>query len=698
MKKQGPPEPLSDAAISAIKKRKAEQINGTSAVKRRRTSDEEDGDEPAKATLKRPSFANRDLGDGILSLTGAKPISPAPERPAKSRINGDKSTSKRQSSQATQATVRGQKGTKTKPASHVESEEPASGSHDGFDEEQDDSPPSLIDDEPLISGDGDSILDSDFEDSGEGLRATGMFSDDEDEEALTAANIEGLSNKLDAEALEEAEEAEAELRTNIKDPSDPSSITALPLGLAPDLQLLRTRIDDTIRLLSTFSTLPTPRPPREEFTSQLQTDLATYYGYSPFLCNMLSSLFKVAELVPFFDANEKPRPIVIRTNTLKTTRRLLAQSLISRGVVLQPVGKWSKTGLQIFESPVPLGATPEYLAGHYMLQSASSFLPVHALAPQPGERILDMAAAPGGKTTHMSALMQNSGAIFANDASKPRTKALIGNIHRLGCTNVIVSNMDSRAFPKTLGGFDRVLLDAPCSGTGVIGKDPSVKTNRTERDFMLLPHRQKELLLHAIDSVDHASKTGGYLVYSTCSIAVEENEQVVQYALAKRPNVRLADTGLDFGVDGFVSYRSKRFDKSMRLTKRFYPHKYNVDGFFVAKFRKTGPLPKGLRAAGSEGSGIELPTEGLTIGDSDQKLEAAKTSKRAGKGLGVAEDGDEGDEEDKHSEGGFSAFDDEADQQYIERSLRNLLKRRGRNPDADAKGAAAATTEVNGKK
>ena len=126
----------------------------------------------------------------------------------------------------------------------------------------------------------------------------------------------------------------------------------------------------------------------------------------------------------------------------------------------------------------PLGATPEYLAGHYMLQSASSFLPVLALDPQPNERILDMASAPGGKTTYISALMQNTGVVFANDATKARTKSLSANVHRMGCKNVIVCNYDGREFPKVIGGFDRVLLDAPCSGTGVISKDASVKVNK----------------------------------------------------------------------------------------------------------------------------------------------------------------------------------------------------------------------------
>jgi len=112
-------------------------------------------------------------------------------------------------------------------------------------------------------------------------------------------------------------------------------------------------------------------------------------------------VFTLGELVDLLDANEAPRPLTIRTNTLKTRRRELAQGLISRGVNLDPIGKWSKVGLVIYSSQVPIGATPEYLAGYYMIQGAASFLPVMALAPQENERVLDMCSAPGGKSTHI---------------------------------------------------------------------------------------------------------------------------------------------------------------------------------------------------------------------------------------------------------------------------------------------------------
>lgn len=114
--------------------------------------------------------------------------------------------------------------------------------------------------------------------------------------------------------------------------------------------------------------------------------------------------------------------------------------LIQRGVSLDPIAEWSKVGLKIYESQVPIGATPEYLAGHYILQSPSSFLPVMTLAPQANERVLDMAAAPGGKTSYIAQLMKNTGILVANDIKKERLKSLNANCHRLGINNVIVSN------------------------------------------------------------------------------------------------------------------------------------------------------------------------------------------------------------------------------------------------------------------
>ncbi|WFD17521.1 25S rRNA (cytosine(2870)-C(5))-methyltransferase [Malassezia arunalokei] len=359
-----------------------------------------------------------------------------------------------------------------------------------------------------------------------------------------------------------------------------------------NLQLVHMRIQEVVRVLSNFAALAEPDRSRADYMDRLCKDVQTYYGYNEFLAEKVLDLFSPEEAIAFFEANEVPRPVTIRANTLRTRRRDLAQKLINRGVSLEPVGPWSKVGLQVFESAVPIGATPEYLVGEYMLQAVSSFLPCMALAPQPHERVLDMASAPGGKVTYLSALMQNTGCIFANDSNKARIKSLTANVHRMGCRNIVVCNYDGRQFPKVLGGFDRVMLDSPCSGTGVISKDASVKTNKSKRDLILLTQLQKQLILCAIDSVNPKSETGGYVVYSTCSVMVEENEEVVEYALRKRPNVRIVPTGIDFGRDGLKRFRSRTFDERMTLCRRIFPHVHNMDGFFVCKL-KIEPINKG---------------------------------------------------------------------------------------------------------
>ncbi|XP_014664500.1 PREDICTED: probable 28S rRNA (cytosine-C(5))-methyltransferase [Priapulus caudatus] len=410
--------------------------------------------------------------------------------------------------------------------------------------------------------------------------------------------VEKAAKKLQKKQKMDDARAEAELQTNILETEKyvlPSGQEIEKESVQPaDLTLVQQRIKEVLVVLGDFVNRREENRKRKDYLSQLKSDLCTYYSYNEFLMALLMQLFPLTELVEFLEANEAQRPVTIRTNTLKTRRRDLAQALINRGVNLDPIGKWSKTGLVIYDSQVPVGATPEYLAGHYMIQSGSSFLPVMALAAQENERVLDMCAAPGGKTQYIAALMKNTGMLFANDANKDRSRAVVGNLHRMGVTNCVVSNLDGRKFPKVMTGFDRVLLDAPCSGTGVIAKDPAVKTNKDCKDIQRCAHLQKELLLAAIDCCDAKSATGGYIVYSTCSITVEENEWVIDYALKKR-NVKLVPTGLDFGQTGFARYREHRFHPSLKLTRRFYPHTHNLDGFYVAKFKKitnTNPKPK----------------------------------------------------------------------------------------------------------
>ncbi|CAH8475869.1 unnamed protein product [Schistosoma rodhaini] len=346
-----------------------------------------------------------------------------------------------------------------------------------------------------------------------------------------------------------------------------------------DSSTLNQRIRNWLYILSDFKNRAPADLNRSLCVRTLISDLCSRYSYNQFLMVKLLDLFP-KEIVEVLEANEVDRPVTIRTNTLKTRRRELAQALINRGVNLDPLEPWSKVGLVVYSSQVPLGATPEYLAGHYILQGASSMLPVMALSPQLGERILDLCAAPGGKTTYIAQLMKNTGTIFANEINPSRAKALLGNCHRMGVTNTVICTENGRKFPKIMSNFDRVLVDAPCSGTGIIAKDPSVKTTKNNDEIQKCVELQKRLLVAAIDSC----KVGGYVVYSTCSILVEENENVVNFALRRR-KVRLEETKL-FGEKGFTAFKGYQFHPHMTRVRRFYPHKHNVDGFFVAKMKK----------------------------------------------------------------------------------------------------------------
>lgn len=512
------------------------------------------------------------------------------------------------------------------------------------------------DDDDLDLEENDEYLDEEAFESDAEVRTRSMFSDDEDNEDLehlNAENMEAFSKQLDEDEAKEAEEAELELVEGAPQPRAkllPTEEEEQEMaGKLLDVTTVRTRMLEIVKVLENFKELAEEGKSRAEYITRLLKDICEYFGYSEFLADKLFNLFSPSEAMEFFEANEVARPITVRTNTLKTRRRDLAQNLVNRGVNLQPIGAWTKVGLQIFDSQVPIGATPEYLAGHYILQAASSFLPVMALDPQENERILDMAAAPGGKTTYISAMMKNTGCVFANDANKARTKSLIANIQRLGCKNTIVCNYDAREFPKVIGGFDRILLDAPCSGTGVIAKDESVKQSRTQKDFIQIPHLQKQLLLSAIDSADSHSATGGFIVYSTCSIAVEENEAVVDYALRKRPNVKLVETGLQIGKEGFVTYRGRHFHNSVSMTRRYYPHIYNVDGFYVAKFKKTGPSPHDITKSGAK------EKEALARAEAEEE--------------GIIRND-------------FAEFEDEEDEQLIDKSIKRSMKKKGINPNA----------------
>jgi ribosomal RNA methyltransferase Nop2 len=387
-------------------------------------------------------------------------------------------------------------------------------------------------------------------------------SDDEDEDGDESVNDEGdlleierESKLLDKQMEQEKVEAEVEFQRTI---AENTAVFHLPTAeelvaevdgtrVVPPSEI-RERINDIIAVLSDFKNRREPNKARSDYITQLTSDLAETFGYLPELVEYFLTMFNPSETLEFLEASDSPRPLVIRTNTLKTRRKDLAASLLKRGVTLDPLATWSKVGLKITASQIPIGATPEYLSGQYMLQSAASFCPVLALNPSPGkELVLDMSAAPGGKTSYIAQLMRNTGIIVANDLKPERQKATVANLHRLGVKNTITCCHDGRKLGKLWKNrFTKILLDAPCSGLGVISRDPSVKIQRTIKDVERCGVLQKELLLNAIDALSIKGKEGGVMVYSTCSVSIAENEEVINYILNKR-DVKLINCGLDFG-------------------------------------------------------------------------------------------------------------------------------------------------------
>jgi ribosomal RNA methyltransferase Nop2 len=434
---------------------------------------------------------------------------------------------------------------------------------------------------------------------GDDLQSIDELLSDAEESGLLSGRLAELAAEQDAErAQEELDEVEA--AEDFKEAADSSALLdkyVLTEDVATDLPSVQLRVHNIVRVLGDFKRRREPGVARSTYVTRLVNDLSLYYGYLPFLIEKFLEMFSPLECLEFLEASEKPRPLTIRVNTIKTKRRRLAEALINRGVNLDPLGPWSRVGLQIYDSQVPLGATPEYLLGHYMLQSAASFLPVLALDPKPEEKVLDMCGAPGGKTTYIAQMMGNTGTLFANDFSKDRLTALVANVHRLGVTNTIVTNYDGRRLPEVARNFDRVLCDAPCTGLGVVSRDASIKISKSQADITSCAYTQKQLAVSALRCL----RVGGVLVYSTCSVTVEENEAVVDYLVSKLgPSVvrivPIPEASRDIGRPGFTSFRGRKFHPALAESRRVYPHVHNMDGFFVCRLEKVGEVPAEIDA------------------------------------------------------------------------------------------------------
>ncbi|PKH27048.1 16S rRNA (cytosine(1407)-C(5))-methyltransferase RsmF [Enterobacterales bacterium CwR94] len=301
---------------------------------------------------------------------------------------------------------------------------------------------------------------------------------------------------------------------------------------------------------------------------------------------MRDALPDEADYQAFLAISQQPLRKSLRVNTLKISVADFLQQVEPYGWQLTPI-PWCPEGFWITREneseAIPLGSVAEHLSGLFYIQEASSMLPVSALfALHPdAEKVMDVAAAPGSKTTQIAAKMHNRGLIVANEYSASRVKVLHANLSRCGVSNTAMTHFDGRVFGAALGEtFDAILLDAPCSGEGVVRKDADALRNWSLASTEAIAATQRDL----IDSAFHALRPNGTLIYSTCTLNTLENQQVLAWLLARYPDaveaVSLAN--LFPGAEQVATPEGYL---------HVFPQRFDSEGFFVAGLRKKAAVP-----------------------------------------------------------------------------------------------------------
>ena len=292
----------------------------------------------------------------------------------------------------------------------------------------------------------------------------------------------------------------------------------------------------------------------------------------------------VDDVEAFRAACDRPLPSVVRTNTLAATPARVREAFEDGDVAYEPVD-WHD-GLFRLPDGNPGGNWP-HVHGWTHGQEEVSVLPGVALDARPGDRIWDACAAPGSKTTQIADDMDDTGTLVANDNNLGRLSALRHNAERLGVTNAVVTNRDARNFsmnPLAFDEFDRALVDAPCSCEGTCRKNPDVLDQWTYEHVEAVAGIQKGVLTRAVQ----ATRPGGTVVYSTCTFAPEENEAVLDHALANEDCELVAFDLPVETVPGVTEWDGETYDESVRRAHRVYPHHNDTGGFFCAKLRVGG--------------------------------------------------------------------------------------------------------------
>ena len=293
----------------------------------------------------------------------------------------------------------------------------------------------------------------------------------------------------------------------------------------------------------------------------------------------------------FFEIAKTRPNKAIRCNTLKISPEDLMKRLDRRGwEVEQPFSDYPE--IMIIRSallPGEIGKTKEHILGYYYVQEITSMMPIIALNPKPGDRILDLCAAPGSKTTQAAAMMENDGNIIANDLSMGRIRILASNLERCGVTNTIITRHNGielcEKLKKMRIKFDKILVDAPCSGEGNLRTSPRTLLEWSEGLLKSLSRKQKKILNSVVDLLAE----GGEIVYSTCTYAPEENEMVEQH-LIDEYDFEIIPVELPLKTrTGIKEWKKSKFDKSLKDARRIYHHDNDMEGFFVSKLRRRNP-------------------------------------------------------------------------------------------------------------
>lgn len=311
-----------------------------------------------------------------------------------------------------------------------------------------------------------------------------------------------------------------------------------------------------------------------------------YLPKSLFIERMKSLLGK--DFDSYMDILKKEPVRSLRCNTLKISVEELKKRLENKGwKIEQPFKSFPEIMIIKNElAPGEVGRALEHLLGYYYIQEIASMLPVLVLNPEENERVLDLCASPGSKTTQIAARMNNKGLIIANEVKFGRIKILSANTERCGVMNMLITKRDGIALCKRFKEenflFDKILLDAPCSGEGTIRSVPKGLEMWNIKTIENLSKLQKSLIASAIEIL----RPNGELVYSTCTHAPEENEEVIDFAI-KNFNVKIEKINLPIKTrPGITAWKEKEYLEEVKFSCRIYPQDNDTEGFFIAKLRK----------------------------------------------------------------------------------------------------------------